>query len=365
MGDPQNLWMFFVDANPDCGQQGPVGFGGIVVMTRNNLANLAGLEDVPLCPDGVRNGSSVTSMTGGTGHELGHALGLQHPPGCDDNTSSEEDDESLMCRGSSGYPDTYLLSGDKTILDGSQFFVSQMLGPSHIAAVANAAGFDIAGPVAPGSIVAIFGAELAKGVAQASQLPLPTSLLETRVSVGDTDIPLYYVSPNQINAQMPFELQTSESEVRVCVDDSCGDPKAVSIVATSPGLFTWPDGETAIAQDFGPTAKDWFLLDPGNVDSYALPGDFLVFYVSGLGQTRPPSETNTPATMPLPELINVPTISIGGRELTVLYGGLTVGFVGLYQINVQLPDDVMVGSAVPVVVTAGGRTSKVAVIPIR
>ena len=95
------------------------------------------------------------------------------------------------------------------------------------------------------------------------------------------------------------------------------------------------------------------------------PGDFLVFYLSGLGQTIPATLINTPAEVPLPDLMQPPTISIGGKELPVLYGGLTPGFIGLYQINVQLPEDVMVGDAVPVVVSAGGQSSQTAAIPIR
>ena len=57
--------------------------------------------------------------------------------------------------------------------------------------------------------------------------------------------------------------------------------------------------------------------------------------------------------------------TVGGKELPVLYGGLTPGFIGLYQINVQLSGDILIGDAVPVVVSAGGQSSQTAMIPIR
>ena len=89
-----------------------------------------------------------------------------------------------------------------------------------------------------------------------------------------------------------------------------------------------------------------------------------MFYLSGLGQTIPTTQTNAPAQVPLPDLAQPPTISIGGKELPVLYGGWTPGFVGLYQINVQLSDDILTGVAVPVVVSAGGESSQTTAIPI-
>ena len=92
-----------------------------------------------------------------------------------------------------------------------------------------------------------------------------------------------------------------------------------------------------------------------------------MFYLSGLGQTDPETATNTALAVgaPLPELLVQPTMTIGGGDVPILYAGLTPGLVGLYQINVQLPDEVMTGDAVPVVVTSAGRSSNQTSIPIQ
>jgi hypothetical protein len=79
------------------------------------------------------------------------------------------------------------------------------------------------GPVAPGEVVSIFGASLARKTAVAAALPLPLTLADTTVSIGGYPAPLYYVSPTQINAVVPAEVEpgkallsvTSEGQQRV------------------------------------------------------------------------------------------------------------------------------------------------------
>ena len=74
-----------------------------------------------------------------------------------------------------------------------------------ILAVVNAASYDAG--VAPGSIISIFGTGLASQTAQAANVPLPTSLGGTSVAIrGNGNVPLYFVSPTQINAVVPFQI---------------------------------------------------------------------------------------------------------------------------------------------------------------
>jgi uncharacterized protein (TIGR03437 family) len=86
-------------------------------------------------------------------------------------------------------------------------------------------------------------------------------------------------------------------------------------------------------------------------------GDFLSLYLTGLGAT---TMTNGLDYAQIP-----PTITVGGRNLTVLYAGRTPGFAGLDQINCQLPVGITTGTAVPVVVTSNGRVSPTAYIAIQ
>jgi uncharacterized protein (TIGR03437 family) len=236
------------------------------------------------------------------------------------------------------------------------------------AGLVNAAGFQTGAPLAPGEIASLFGTNLGPStVLAAHSLPLPTAICGTSVTVGNVKAPLFFVSAGQLAFQVPYELPTGQQPVAVFVNDAASAQVTSALAPSSPGIFTLPDGKTAVAQDFGADGKSFFVLDPNNPDTFAAPGDFLVFYLSGLGQTSPVMRTNTPAPQvpPLPRLINEPVVTIGGVAVPSLFAGLTPGFVGLYQINVQLPNHIPSGDAVPVVVVAGGQTSNVASIPVK
>jgi uncharacterized protein (TIGR03437 family) len=237
-----------------------------------------------------------------------------------------------------------------------------------VAGLVNAAGFQPGAPLAAGEIAALFGKDLGPtDLVGASSLPLPTAMCGTSVSVGGVNAPLFYVSSAQLAIQVPYELTAAAASVRVSVNDAVSDPVNLTIAAASPGLFTFADGKNAIAQDFGPDGRSFFVVEAKSLDTFATGGDFLVFYLSGLGLTTPRVATNTPApdTAPLAQAVEKPTISIGGRDVPVLFAGLTPGSVGLYQINVQLPADIAIGNAVPVVVFSAGRSSNVASLPVK
>jgi uncharacterized protein (TIGR03437 family) len=87
----------------------------------------------------------------------------------------------------------------------------------QINGVVNAASFR--SPVAPGELISIFGTNLATGQSQAQTVPLPTILLSTMVYIDGTAVPLTYVSPGQINAQVPYDIPVnSAASVLVQVD---------------------------------------------------------------------------------------------------------------------------------------------------
>ena len=71
--------------------------------------------------------------------------------------------------------------------------------------VANIGGFTLAGKLAPGSLGAIFGLNLAAQAVTAPSLPLPTTLGGVRVLVNGSPAPIHYVSPGQITFQVPYE----------------------------------------------------------------------------------------------------------------------------------------------------------------
>jgi hypothetical protein len=126
--DPQNTWVFYIDSDPACGQLAG-GTSGVAVLTANDLRGLAGEPNVPACPTDPPDTAGFCRWVGGLGHELGHAFGLPHPPGCEDtNTTLVCPSNALMWLGYITYPETFLLDADKALLQQSPFFSSVHLG---------------------------------------------------------------------------------------------------------------------------------------------------------------------------------------------------------------------------------------------
>ncbi len=118
--DPANIWAYYIDADPACGQCGGCGTSGVLVISANDLRGFTGVPWLPSCP-GDSDSGGPNRYIGGLGHELGHAFGLPHPPDCDQG-APQCDHTALMWNGFRVYPDTYLRADEKTILDHSPFF---------------------------------------------------------------------------------------------------------------------------------------------------------------------------------------------------------------------------------------------------
>jgi hypothetical protein len=119
--DPDAVWISYIDADPACGQ-GIGGTSGVALLSANDLRGLAGEPNQPQCAGSPPDDAGVCRWVGGLGHELGHAFGLPHPPGCDQGNCSAEAAFSLMFFGYTIYPDTYFLDEDKQRLENSPFF---------------------------------------------------------------------------------------------------------------------------------------------------------------------------------------------------------------------------------------------------
>ena len=201
----------------------------------------------------------------------------------------------------------------------------------------NAASFAGSSVLAPGSIVSVFGANLAGGTLQ----------------VGGYEAPSFYSGGSQINAQLPFELApNTRPQAFVRGPDFITLPETITVAAARPGVFT--NSQTGQGQGV--------IVDVENrlVDAAApaAAGDVVVVYCTGLGPTEPavPSGRAAPAD-PLARVITPLKVSIGDREAAVRFAGLTPGFVGLYQVNVEVPAGVAPGSAVPLVLLQDGVSS--------
>ena len=120
---PSDIYVFYVDADPACGQYGGAGGGGLVVISANDLRGLTGEQNIPGCPGDPPDLHGVNRWIGGLGHEIGHAAGLPHPPGCDAGLPTC-DGGALMWAGYGAFPNTYLRTQEIAALRSSPYFVA-------------------------------------------------------------------------------------------------------------------------------------------------------------------------------------------------------------------------------------------------
>jgi len=225
--------------------------------------------------------------------------------------------------------------------------------------IVNAAGFSKNSPIAPGSIVSVFGRGIAATTDGATaSLPLPVQLGGATLTIGGRDVPLFYSRADQINAQVPFDLPASTNTPVFVKLTAAGTPiETITIAPAAPGIFVTSGQQGAILDGQG-RLKD--------AASPAAVGDTVVIYATGLGATNPAVASGQVAPAnPTAQVVTLPQVTFGGVQGTVVYAGLTAGFVGLYQVNVQIPPGVPLGNAVPVVIIQNGVSSNVTSMAVR
>jgi uncharacterized protein (TIGR03437 family) len=215
---------------------------------------------------------------------------------------------------------------------------------------------NVGDPQAPGSVIQIFGSNLAATTTTAAGAPLPLSLAGASVSIGGLAAPLFYASPGQINAQVPFELAAgNQYDVQVNVNGALSATASIALVNAAPAIAALPSGE-AIAQhaDYSPVSEA----------APAQAGEYIILYLSGLGLTDVPvaSGAASPAN-PLAHPVSPVVLTINGNPAVIAFTGLTPAAVGLYQINFQLPDGVP-GAMATIVVSQAGAVSNSVTLPV-
>ncbi|MEI9812116.1 MAG: hypothetical protein WDO18_05320 [Acidobacteriota bacterium] len=216
----------------------------------------------------------------------------------------------------------------------------------------------LAGLLAPGMPVEIYGADLATST-EGTFVPLPPIFKGSNVLIGPYDAPLYFVTPGQLNAQMPFELTPGRSyPIVVTANGAITIPDQLDVVGVQPGVAAFADG-TLIAQH----GADYSLVQPSNP---AKRGEFLIMYLVGLGVTNPFVSTGapSPSVLPLGEPTAPVTLTIDGQPVEVAFAGLTPTGVGLFQINFKVPAGARLNAPLDVVIKQGGYTAKMTTLTI-
>jgi uncharacterized protein (TIGR03437 family) len=214
------------------------------------------------------------------------------------------------------------------LLRADELDVFQVIQPATLYAVTNGTSSTLEKRVAPGEIVSISGAKLTETAAFGT-IPLPTQLAGIRVVMNDNvDIPLYYVSPQQVFAQIPFEVEGESVSIRVISPQGWIYPVTVPLAKTSPVPFLGPKKEVLVNQ-----VGSWTTAS-------AAAGQVATIYATGLGQVSPQVATGSAAPLsPLSYVAGTTSVTLCGQPAEVLFSGLTPTFVGLYQINIRVPPE--------------------------
>ena len=220
-------------------------------------------------------------------------------------------------------------------------FLGLPLTPS-IGGLANGASFQTA--YAPGMVLSVFGSQLtpaAQPAQPAGAVPLLTYMDGFSATINAVPAPLYYVSPSQVNLQIPYET-TPGTAVLVVNNGQTTASYSFQVASSAPGIFADQNGALV-------------PFPSGHR------GDTLILFITGEGLVTPalstgasPSPSTSVANLPAPKL--PASMTIGGAPATIEFIGIPSGLVGVTQINFQIPQTVPTGVQ-PVVVTIGGLSS--------
>lgn len=218
--------------------------------------------------------------------------------------------------------------------------------------------------VVGGAIFSIFGENLAASEQKAPGTPLPMSLGGTSVTVGGIAAPLFYVSPGQINFEVPHAVgpvcrggscsggRVGE-RIPVVVTTAAGasDPVLAFVQEDAPGIFSQEGGGCGPGLIQNVAADGSVTLNTRS--NSASPGGFITIYGTGLGPLYSPPEDGQPARVQPLTGLGLPGVFLGIEDfqwspgVRPWWAGLTPGLVGVNQVNVLLGDDVFEGCAVP------------------
>jgi uncharacterized protein (TIGR03437 family) len=234
--------------------------------------------------------------------------------------------------------------------------------------VLNGAGFQVGQQITPGSLISIFGTNLASTTAAADTIPLSTKLGGVTVQFvsGSTTVnaPLTFVQPDsassnsQINAQVPWEIiqagTTATVSVIVSNNGVQSQPAMVTVGPFSPGVFSSGGRAIAINQD---GTLSWPVgAVAGLTTRPAKAGDTITIYATGLGALDSPIADGANSLDKTRNTLTTPIVMIGGITANVLFSGLSPQFVGVNQLNVTVPS-VAAGDALPIQIQIGGMTT--------
>jgi uncharacterized protein (TIGR03437 family) len=232
----------------------------------------------------------------------------------------------------------------------------EAVAPPRLARIVNAA--DQSTALAPGSLVSIYGEALSPLNIATQEIPLPTALGESCLTVNGLPIPMLFVSPAQINAQLPFTIEGNATLV-LYTPGGVSDTLNLRLQPAAPAVFR--NYLRALDQEVATVIRE----RNGELVTLSNPihrGDRIQILLAGMGRTLPAAEAGVPAPAQPPALaILAPEVTLGGVPLGVEFAGLVPGQVGVYAIRATTPGFVPVGVDIPLTIRQAGQETTVSV----
>ena len=218
--------------------------------------------------------------------------------------------------------------------------------------------------LAPNAIATIYGTDLSYDTSAVSDgniinSMMPDKLAGVRVFVAGLAAPLYYVSPGQINFLIPGSLVPGDVDLFIAREGTAGPHVNITLRNAGPGLYQWEPGMIAS------THADGSVITK---DHPAGAGEVVVLYGTGLGRTNPDVISGQISMLPA-QIVQLAELRVlvSGTAVDashIPYAGVTPGLPGLYQINLQLPDQLAPDPEIRIVI--GDQTSPAAMkLPVR
>jgi uncharacterized protein (TIGR03437 family) len=205
-------------------------------------------------------------------------------------------------------------------------------------------GADFGAKISAGGLATVFGTGLGTGTLWAPPAPLPITLQGSQVLVNGASAPIIFVSPDQINFQVPIgTLVATPVQVAVVLNGVSSLPVMVTFSTTAPAVFAYY--RVPASTDPIIVHADNSLVTP---TAPAQAGEVLTIYATGAGPLNNPPLDGQPAPSSPDATTKVtPSVTVGGAAATVQFSGLTPGSVGLLQINIQLPATLPTATGTP------------------
>ena len=221
--------------------------------------------------------------------------------------------------------------------------------PAYTAASIVNLASGLPGPIAPGTLVAIYGTDLAL-VARARQDndlvgdQLPTVLPSTGVTVKVNGVlaTIEYVSPTVVTFLVPVYLTPGPATITLARNALTGPAVKVQLQSLAPELFLYSDG-VVLGRHL--ESGEWITEE-----NPAVPGEAIVLYATGLGTTSPPQVYRRMPREPA-DLARLDQLSVSLGALTLpaedlMYAGIMPGYPGVYEIRLRVPPDAEANPAV-------------------